>query len=95
MALQDDMDALKLMARAAAEEQSNATRSANMIVISEIIRILQAKNIISSMEITTFCSRLETAAATMQTATPAIASPLTETTLTVRHAFGLDSTAKQ
>jgi len=95
MSLQDDMNALKMLARATAEEQSNATRSANMIVISEMIRLLHAKGIISTTEISTFCTSIELAASAMQATTPAVASALTETTITIRHAFGLDSSVKQ
>jgi len=95
MTLQDDMNALKMLARAAAEEQSNATRSANMIVISEMIRLLQAKGIISTTEISTFCSSIELAASAMQSTTPAVGTALTETTIAIRHAFGIDSSLKQ
>ncbi len=88
MILQDDIRALKMIARNEAEAQSNATRAATITVVVEMLHLMHGKDMVSDADISAFTDKLEAAAAAMMGTTPQVAEALAETTILLRHALG-------
>jgi len=78
------LEQIQQLARAVAEEQANATRSAHLVMLTELFNLLRQKDILSTTEISAFCSKLDTASVVMGTTAPQVATALTEVTLALR-----------
>ncbi len=93
--MSDQNLALQQLIRLAVEQSTEAARSAQNIVFSEIIKLLIDKGAIATPDLHALFDRLDQVTATTAQATPVLSSALGDTSMLLRQAFPSHTTTLQ